>query len=53
MIYDEKLPTLKPETISMLGLNLFSQLGQLSKIARCNSGEDANSGNSVKMDQVC
>jgi ubiquitin carboxyl-terminal hydrolase 34 len=29
LIYDEKLPTLKPETISMLGLNLFSQLCQV------------------------
>lgn len=26
MIYDIKLPTINPETISMLGLNLFSQL---------------------------
>lgn len=26
MIYDVKLPTINPETISMLGLNLFSQL---------------------------
>ena len=52
IIYDEKLPTLKPETISMVGLNLFSQLGQLSKITRNNSGEDVSNGNNVKMDQV-
>ena len=43
------------ETISMLGLNLFSQLCQLSKITRHSSGTDsANSSNgtNVKMDQL-
>ena len=34
LIYNEKLPNLRPETISMLGLNLFSQLCQLSRMRR-------------------
>ena len=31
VIYNEKLPSLRPETITMLGLNLFSQLWQLAR----------------------
>ena len=38
LIYNEKLPTLRPETISMLGLNLFSQLCQLSRMRRPSAG---------------
>ena len=52
MIYDDKLPTLRPETISMLGLNLFSQLCQLSKITRTSGNEDNSNGNNIKSDQV-
>jgi ubiquitin carboxyl-terminal hydrolase 34 len=52
MIYDDKLPTLKPETISMLGLSLFSQLCQLSKVTRGSSADDATNGNNGKMFQV-
>ena len=45
LIYNEKLPSLRPETISMLGLNLFSQLWNL---ARLRNGEAEN----LKMDQL-
>ncbi|XP_040568738.2 ubiquitin carboxyl-terminal hydrolase 34 [Lepeophtheirus salmonis] len=48
LIYNEKIPLVKPETISMLGLNLFSQLCQLSRITKQNSLDD----DSVKMDQL-
>lgn len=66
LIYNEKLPTLKPETISMLGLNLFSQLCQLSNISRhqqqmgsvlninnvTGNSDSTDSANSIKMDQL-
>ena len=47
LIYTEKLPELRPESISMLGLNLFSQLWQLARLKKP-TGEE----NSVKMDQL-
>ena len=57
---------LKPETISMLGLNLFSQLCQLSNISRTQpqalsnitinssqgSSDNCGGSNSIKMDQL-
>ena len=65
LIYNEKLPNLRPETISMLGLNLFSQLCQLSRMRRpstvssagvesSSNEENPNSNNdtNVKMDQL-
>jgi ubiquitin carboxyl-terminal hydrolase 34 len=61
LIYNDKLPTLKPETISMLGLNLFSQLCQLSNISRhqmgsgadiSGVGDSSDNSNSIKMDQL-
>jgi ubiquitin carboxyl-terminal hydrolase 34 len=51
LIYNEKLPTLRPETITMLGLNLFSQLCQLSRIRKQHLSSDDPSSN-VKMDQL-
>lgn len=60
LIYDEKLPTLRPETISMLGLNLFSQLCQLTISTRMRESSSSSSAtemaaaaaNSGKMEQL-
>ncbi len=60
IIYNEKLPTLRPETISMLGLNLFSQLCQLTRVTRSSiiagtSNQEtaaATVENSAKMEQL-
>ena len=52
LIYNEKLPSLKPESISMIGLNLFSQLCQLSRLTRTNNSDDINNEANVKMDQL-
>ena len=38
LIYSQKLSTLQPESITMLGLNLFSQLCQKSKLL-CGGGK--------------
>ena len=51
LIYDEKLPTLKPETISMLGLNLFSQLCHISRMNRPASAAN-NADTNIKMEQL-
>ena len=55
VIYNEKLPSLRPETISMLGLNLFSQLWQLARLRKAGSahGGSEDLGNqTIKMDQL-
>ena len=51
LIYDEKLPTLKPETISMLGLNLFSQLCHISRMNRPANAIN-NADTNIKMEQL-
>ena len=48
LIYNEKLPTLKPETISMVGLNLFSQLCQVQRLRK----QSDSMANNIKMDQL-
>ncbi|QQP55435.1 Ubiquitin carboxylterminal hydrolase 34like [Caligus rogercresseyi] len=50
LIYNEKIPLIQPETISMLGLNLFSQLCQLSRITKQASSKLEDE--SLKMDQL-
>lgn len=50
LIYNEKLPSLRPETISMLGLNLFSQLWQLARLRK--SGHNEPDSKTLKMDQL-
>ena len=52
LIYNEKLPKLRPETISMLGLNLFSQLCQLSRMRRPSAEEEPSAEANFKMDQL-
>eukprot|EP00095_Tigriopus_kingsejongensis_P002851 maker-scaffold442_size170051-snap-gene-0.33 protein:Tk02851 transcript:maker-scaffold442_size170051-snap-gene-0.33-mRNA-1 annotation:"hypothetical protein TcasGA2_TC009817" len=51
LIYEEKLPTLKPETISMLGLNLFSQLCQINKGNQARNNEPDKTSH-IKMEQL-
>ncbi|XP_059086581.1 ubiquitin carboxyl-terminal hydrolase puf-like [Tigriopus californicus] len=55
LIYEEKLPSLKPETISMLGLNLFSQLCQLNRNTSQARGlglEQEKASSNIKMEQL-
>ncbi|XP_021379697.1 ubiquitin carboxyl-terminal hydrolase 34-like isoform X3 [Mizuhopecten yessoensis] len=46
-IFLEKMPQLKPESMSMIGLNLFQQLSHLTRIA------NASLDKSLTEDQVC
>ncbi|KAK3093520.1 hypothetical protein FSP39_016701 [Pinctada imbricata] len=51
-IFLEKMPQLKPECMSMIGLNLFQQLSQLTRIADTSSEQPLSEDKMCGIDQL-